>query len=63
MQRPDTIFVQPVEGVLVRHVAPRQGFVDAAGEDVPDSRYYRRRLKDGDLVRATRKRGAKAKGD
>ena len=44
-------FVVPAEGRRAR--AESGAIIDAAGAWLPDSTYLRRRLKDGDLVKAT----------
>jgi hypothetical protein len=46
-----TIVVKPAEGLLVRN--PDRGFrpLEAAGEAVPLTEYWLRRLRDGDVVR------------
>ena len=44
-------FVQPAPGLLVRR-EDAAGYIADEGEDVVLTTYYRRRLRDGDLVRA-----------
>jgi hypothetical protein len=45
----DKLKVKPREGVNVRRVESGK-HIDAKGEDVPNNSYYRRRIKDGDLI-------------
>ena len=51
----ETKRVQPAKGLLVRHENPTHGHIPPEGEDVVMSRYYRRRLRDGDLIVAAPK--------
>ena len=48
------MFLKPVKDMLVR-TEDATRYVEADGEDLPNSAYYRRRMKDGDLVDATKK--------
>ena len=45
------MFLKPVKGILVR-TEDAARCIAAEGEDLPNSAYYRRRMKDGDLVDA-----------
>lgn len=45
----DKLKVKPAQGVNVRRVENGK-HIDAKGEDVPNNSYYRRRIKDGDLI-------------
>jgi hypothetical protein len=45
----DKLKVKPAPGVNVRRVENGK-HIDAKGEDVPNNSYYRRRIKDGDLI-------------
>lgn len=56
----DMLKVAPAEGLQVRKESG--GLIPAGGCEVPNTSYYRRRLRDGDLVKAetkTAKKGAK----
>lgn len=44
-----TIKVKPRDGLIVRREENGKT-ISANGEDVPNTTYYRRRMKDGDLV-------------
>ena len=56
----NTRFLRPAEGrVVIREDG--NGAVPETGEDVPLTTYYRRRLKDGDLVPASRPRPPRPK--
>ena len=57
----ETAFLKPAAGLKVRHQDPRRGHVDPDGEEIVLTSFYRRRLADGDLVRA--KRPAKPKNE
>lgn len=48
----ERIRVVPREGLSVPRPHPDRGHLDAAGEEVPLTRYWRRRLADGDVERA-----------
>ena len=45
----DKLTVKPAEGVNVRRVENGK-HIDAKGELVPNNSFYRRRIKDGDLI-------------
>ena len=45
----DKLTVKPASGVNVRRVENGK-HIAAKGEDVPNNSYYRRRIKDGDLI-------------
>lgn len=47
------IFVRPSQGIKLREPERRQRYLPDAGAWVPDNEFWRRRLKDGDVVRAT----------
>lgn len=47
---PDRIFAKPAEGRTVRKESDMTSFVNEEGELLPNTSYYRRRLKWGDLV-------------
>lgn len=48
----NTIFVKPArEGLIVRDPITKQ-IMPADGKEVTDSTYWRRRLRDGDVVKA-----------
>ena len=49
-----TKFLKPKTGVLVRYEQPHRGHVPPDGDELPLSVYYRRRIRDGDLVPARR---------
>lgn len=51
-------YLKPKDGLLVR-LEDGMGYVDAEGQLLPLTAYYRRRLSDGDLIEVTE---AKAKG-
>lgn len=51
-------YLKPKNGLLVR-LEDGMGYVDAEGQLLPLTAYYRRRLADGDLIEVTE---AKAKG-
>lgn len=53
-----SITLKPRDGLQVRR--PDGRVLTPAGETVPDSPYWRRRLRDGDVVKTTAKRQAKA---
>lgn len=42
--------VKPKKGMVVRHPAPSYRPIIEEGEVVPNTSYYNRRVKDGDLV-------------
>lgn len=44
----NTLHLKPASGLLVRHPEPPMRALDAAGEHVPNSGYWQRRLRDGD---------------
>ena len=48
----DTLFVKPAPGMFVR-LEDASRYVAEEGEALPHTSYYRRRLRDGDLVKAT----------
>lgn len=48
------LHVKPAEGVLVRKETALTTFVSAEGELVPNTSYYRRRIRWGDLVLVAR---------
>ena len=50
----DTAWVRPAPGIKVRKEDPTQGHLPEEGAHVPLTSYYRRRLKDGDVVRGRR---------
>ena len=50
----DTAWLRPASGLLVRHEDPSRGMVPEDGAEVPMTKYYRRRVADGDLVRGRR---------
>lgn len=52
-------FLKPREGVKVRSEDGSR-WIDAAGEALPPTRYYRMRKKDGDLVKANPRAVAKS---
>ena len=52
----ENLNVRPAPGVLVRMTAPASGHVPADGAVVPNTGYYRRRVRDGDLVEVAGKR-------
>ena len=54
----ETIFVKPKAGLLVR-LADASRHVFAEGEEVLNSSYIRRRLRDGDLVEGAPPKPAK----
>lgn len=57
------MLVQARPGIKVpKENKPREFIVDTKAVDVPDTAYYRRRLRDGDLVAVTAT-GKKSKGD
>ena len=56
-----TTKLKPAAGLLVRHEDPTHGHIPPGGADVVMSRYYRRRVRDGDLIVAAPKPKA-AKG-
>lgn len=58
MAKTKTLFLKPAEGLLVRDPVTRKP-LDPAGEDKPDTLYWRRVLARGDAVRATRPKGGK----
>ncbi|CCU70937.1 DUF2635 domain-containing protein [Thalassolituus oleivorans] len=45
----DKLKVKPAEGVNVRRIENGK-HIAAAGEEVPNNSFYRRRIKDGDLI-------------
>ncbi len=52
----DTAFVKPADGLIVSRENPAEGDIPAEGAEVALTSYYRRRLADGDLVRAKKPR-------
>ena len=47
------MFVKPAQpGAIVRFPRPSRRVLDQAGEDVPDTRWWHRRLAHGDVVAA-----------
>ena len=54
-----TKWLKPKQGVLVRYEEPLRGHVPPEGDELPLTVYYRRRVRDGDLVPG--RRPAKAK--
>lgn len=57
------MLVQARPGIKVpKETKPREFVTDTKAVDVPDTAYYRRRLRDGDLVAVTAT-GKKSKGD
>ena len=44
--------VKPAPGMLVRFEDPSRGHIPADGAEVPVTSYYRRRMRDGDLIAA-----------
>ena len=55
----ETKFLKPAPGLLVRYEDPDRGHIPEDGDELPRTRYYRRRVRDGDLVKATRPRPPK----
>lgn len=49
MQKPDTVFVKPSPGCKVRK-GLNQPFLEDAGEHVERTIYWRRRIRQGDVV-------------
>ena len=45
------MFLKPAKDMLVR-TEDSDRYISSEGEDLPNSAYYRRRMKDGDLVDA-----------
>ena len=58
---PDTKWLKPETGLLVRYENPARGHVPPEGDALPLTSYYRRRLRDGDLVPARRPAKGKEK--
>lgn len=56
----ETAWVKPAQGLKVRFEQPASGHIPEEGADVPLTRYYRRRLRDGDLVKTRRPAAPKA---
>ena len=52
--------VQPAPGMLVRYETPSRGHIPPQGAAVPMTSYYRRRVRDGDLVIVNPAKAAKA---
>lgn len=52
-----TQFLKPKAGLKVRD--PKGGYLPEVGDDVLMSPYWTRRLKDGDVVKATKPKAAK----
>lgn len=50
----NTQWLKPAEGLLVRFEDPAQGHIPAEGAELPLTKYYRRRVADGDLVKGRR---------
>lgn len=46
-----TQWLKPAPDLLVRFEDPSQGHIPAEGAEVPLTKYYRRRVADGDLVK------------
>lgn len=44
-------WLKPADGLLVRYEQPERGHVPPEGAEVTMSKYYRRRIADGDLTR------------
>lgn len=42
--------LKPAEGLKVRYENPAQGHIPAEGDDLPNTKYYRRLMAAGDLV-------------
>ena len=51
--------LKPAEGLIVRFEPPAHGSFPAGGANVVMTRYYRRRVRDGDLVEAPAPKPAK----
>ena len=56
----DTRFLKPAPGMKVR-LEDASRYVAEEGEDLPHTSYYRRRVRDGDLVKATPPKAPKAR--
>ena len=56
----ETKWLKPAPELKVRYEDPSRGFVRDAGEELPLTKYYRRRLRDGDLVEGPPEDGAAA---
>ena len=56
----DTLFVKPAPGMKIR-IADATRYVAEEGEALANSSYLRRRLRDGDLVKATPPKAPKAR--
>ena len=46
----DRLTVRPKSGMRIRFEDPARGHIPADGAEVPSTSYYRRRMKDGDLM-------------
>ena len=57
----ETAYVKPREGLIVSRENPHEGDIPAEGAEVPLTSYYRRRLADGDLVKARKPKDAPPK--
>ena len=54
------MYLKPANGMLVK-TEDAARYVEMSGEDLPDTSYYRRRVRDGDLVKAHPPKPAKEK--
>ena len=54
----ETRYLKPVKDMLVR-LEDASRYVAAEGEELPDTAYYRRRVRDGDLMAAKRSKPKK----
>jgi len=58
-----TAWLKPAPDLDVRFEDPRQGHIPAEGAELPLTKYYRRRLRAGDLVRTTAPRKPRPASD